>query len=55
MLDDNSLMPWGKHKGEKMANIPAQYLLWCYKNDKCCNEVKQYVENNMDELKSELI
>lgn len=21
-------MPWGKHKGEKIINVPATYLLW---------------------------
>lgn len=29
-LTDESLMPFGKHKGEKMANVPASYLLWLY-------------------------
>lgn len=27
-LTDNSPMPWGKHKGTAMANVPAHYLLW---------------------------
>jgi uncharacterized protein (DUF3820 family) len=27
-MTDESLMPWGKHKGEKMANVPPEYLLW---------------------------
>ena len=27
---DESLMPMGKHKGEKLANVPAQHLLWLY-------------------------
>jgi hypothetical protein len=30
IMDDNSIMPFGKHKGEKMANVPAGYLLWLY-------------------------
>lgn len=25
MLTDDSIMPWGKYKGEKMGNIPASY------------------------------
>ena len=26
-LYDDSLMPYGQHKGEKMANVPAYYLI----------------------------
>lgn len=29
-MTDISLMPFGKHKGEKMANVPPEYLLWLY-------------------------
>jgi len=28
MLSDTSPMPFGKHKGTNMANVPAAYLLW---------------------------
>jgi uncharacterized protein (DUF3820 family) len=27
---DKSLMPFGKHKGTALANVPASYLLWIY-------------------------
>lgn len=53
-LNDNSPMPWGKHKGTKMANVPAHYLIWAYEQNKCCQKVRQYVRENWDELKSEL-
>ena len=52
-LNDNSLMPWGKHKGEKMANVPASYLLWLFDNGKCCKDVKDYIVKNKEELKIE--
>jgi uncharacterized protein (DUF3820 family) len=52
-LTDNSPMPWGKHKGEKMANVPAYYLLWCYDNNKVCDRVRAYVEENMDILEEQ--
>jgi len=29
-LTDESPMPFGKYKGEKMANVPASYLKWIY-------------------------
>ena len=50
---DNSLMPYGKYKGKKMANIPASYLLWMYRNDKLFKALEVYVEENMDALEKE--
>lgn len=53
-LDDNSLMPWGKHKGEKLANVPDKYLLWLYKEKKATGDVLDYIEDNMDVIKMNL-
>lgn len=53
-LNDNSPMPWGKHKGQKMANVPASYLMWLYDNNKCNAEVQTYIKDNMDVLKEEI-
>lgn len=53
-LTDESLMPWGKHRGTKMANVPASYLLWCYTNGKCSYEVSKYVQENYDVLNEEV-
>lgn len=47
-------MPYGKHKGEKMINVPAHYLIWLLENDKCSGDVKKYIEENKDVLKTEL-
>lgn len=38
-MNDESIMPFGKHKGEKLANVPADYLLWLYDNYKCFGEI----------------
>jgi len=27
---DDKVMPWGKHKGVKLGELPAGYLLWLY-------------------------
>ena len=27
-LTDEDLMPFGKHKGERLCDIPASYFLW---------------------------
>ena len=54
MLTDKSPMPFGKHKGVEMANVPADYLIWLYENEKCTDEVREYIEDNMDVLKIEV-
>ena len=53
-MDDNSIMPWGIHEGKKMANVPSSYLLWLYENNKCNGDVKDYIEENLDVIKSEV-
>lgn len=54
MLTDNDLMPFGKYKGEKLANVPASYLLWLYDNNKCNQYLREYIEDNMDVLNEEI-
>lgn len=49
-LTDNSFMPYGKFKGTKMINVPADYLLWLYENQKCSGDVKAYIVNNHEVL-----
>jgi len=29
-LNDSDLMPFGMHKGKKLANVPDEYLLWLF-------------------------
>lgn len=53
-MTDSSTMPWGKHKGDKMANIPPDYLLWLLENDKCGGEVKKYIQENKETLLAEI-
>lgn len=50
---DNTIMPFGKHKGKPMANIPAQYFLWLL-NEGCSHAgVKQYILENLQGLQQE--
>ena len=53
-MTDNSLMLFGKHRGEKMANVPPEYLLWIFENNKCTTEVAKYIAENLDVIKSEI-
>lgn len=59
MLTDESLMPFGKHKDTKMANVPANYLLWFLAQDHkiLTNDIKKvlkYCEENIDVLKKQV-
>lgn len=53
-LKDDSEMPYGKHAGTKMANVPASYLIWCYENRKIHPDVAVYVSQNMDVLRKQM-
>lgn len=47
-------MPWGKYQGIEMANVPANYLIYIYENGKCDEQVKAYIDENMEVLKLEV-
>lgn len=53
-MTDESIMPFGKYKGENMADVPADYLLWLYENNKCNGDVKAYIEDNLQVIKDEI-
>lgn len=53
-MTDQSIMPFGKYKGEKLANVPARYLLWCYDQSWCRGELRKYIEENREVLLSEI-
>ena len=54
MITDQSKMPWGKYQGEKMANVPADYLLWLLRENKCSGDVKNYILENKWNLEEEI-
>ena len=54
-LTDKSLMPFGKHKGKEMLDVPASYLHWLWTNGKkddvgSC-PVANYIQENLASLK----
>lgn len=53
ILDDKSPMPYGKHEGTAMANVPPKDLLWLYDNNRCSIPVRIYIEENLEDLKAE--
>jgi hypothetical protein len=53
-ITDNTPMPFGKHRGKKMANVPAPYLLWLH-NSICDHPgVRKYINDNLEGLKKEV-
>ena len=53
-MTDESIMPIGKYKGQKMANVPPEYLLWLYENGNIYGGLKDYIKENLDVIKSEI-
>jgi uncharacterized protein (DUF3820 family) len=53
-MTDNSIMPYGKHKGQKMANVPPDYLIWIFENSRCTPELAKYIADNLDVIKAEI-
>lgn len=53
-MEDESLMPFGPHKGKKLANVPARYLLSLYKQPDLDKELKFYIKDNLDVLRFEI-
>ena len=55
-LTDTDKMPFGKHKGEPMQDVPAAYLHWLWSNgkkdDRLC-PVANYIRTNLSALKQE--
>lgn len=52
---DTDKMPFGKHKGELLQDVPVNYLHWIYHNINSGNNIslKHYIENNVNVLKTE--
>lgn len=53
-MEDTDIMPWGKYKGLKMQDVPAEYLLYLYENllDKG-SDIYQYIVDNLDTIKKQ--
>lgn len=45
---NDTIMPFGKHKGEKLANVPASYLLYLLDKGLRSSPIKTYIEYLME-------
>lgn len=51
---DKTLMPFGKHKGRYLEDVPADYLLYLYSKKPLSDEsLERYIEDNLDVLKKQ--
>lgn len=59
MMKEDEVMPFGKHQGKKLANVPASYLVWFYESsvirrlDGDGRRVWKYCEANINDLRKE--
>lgn len=50
---DSTEMPFGQHKGKRMIDVPAKYLLWLF-NEGCKHAgVRKYLNENIDAIKQQ--
>ena len=53
---DDKVMPFGKHRGYLLKDVPADYLLWVYEQAWCASEwvgLYLYIRRHEDQLMSE--
>ncbi len=48
---NESLMPFGKYKDKKLADVPDEYLLWLHDNAKAWGQLKIYLRDNIDAIR----
>ena len=51
---DETPMPFGKYKGIRLANVPADYLLYLYDSGLDGGPLRRYIDNNLEALRSEV-
>lgn len=53
--NDETVMPWGQHKGKKLSELPASYLLWLFEQRwiKDWPGLHAYLKKNEDLLMAE--
>ncbi len=55
-MRENEPMGWGKHKHDKLGDVPAEYLLWAYATPNIMRirpKLRAYIEQNKKHLEQE--
>lgn len=55
VITENSPMPYGKYKGKKIKDLPSDYLLWLYYNNRAIMAIRSYVEKHIRELEQQAL
>lgn len=53
-MDDNSIMPYGKHKGKPLKDVPDDYLLYIYEEGIAKGDLKAYILDNLEAIKTNI-
>jgi uncharacterized protein (DUF3820 family) len=53
-LTDQSVMSFGKYKGHKLANVPAEYLIFIFYEYALQPPLKKYIADNLQGLEQEV-
>lgn len=57
-MTDQSIMPFGAHKGKQLADVPDSYFLWLWHQDwfaaNKSSELYLYVKGNLDTIKANI-
>jgi len=49
-MNDDSIITFGMYKGNKLANVPNDYLLYIYNKGWAKDDLKKYIKANMDSI-----
>lgn len=54
-FEDDDIFPFGKYKGERFEDVPADYFHWIWINKVYVGNVRleNYIKNNLHVLKTE--
>lgn len=50
-LEDDDEMPFGKHRGKRMVDVPDDYFLYMYNEGFLTGRVFDYVIENLEAIK----
>lgn len=58
-MKDTDIMPFGKHKGKMLGEIPADYMIWLYeemkvKRNPFAKRFTEYLQSNLEYYKQQL-
>ena len=53
IINENSLMTFGKYKGTPVKDVPARYLLWLHEKRIWTRDLRIYIEDHLEQLQEQ--